>query len=94
MNELLAAAGAVSAVSAAAAVIWKVLRMAGAITEGLRCQLRTDLLRTYYRHKDEKQIRQYEIENFEHNFAAYTALGGNSFVGKIHEEVCSWEVVS
>ena len=94
MNEVLAVAGAVSAVSGAAAVIWKVLRLAGAIGEGLRCQLRTDMLRTYYRHKDEKRIRQYEMETFEHNFAAYTALGGNSFVSKIHEEVCSWEVIS
>ena len=94
MNEVLAVAGAVSAVSGAAAVIWKVLRLAGVIGEGLRCQLRTDMLRTYYRHKDEKCIRQYEMENFQHNFAAYTALGGNSFVGQIHEEVTRWEIVS
>ena len=94
MNELLAAAGAISALAAAAAILCKALRMAGNIVEGIRCQLRTDMLRTYYRHKDEKQIRQYEMENFEHNFAAYNALNGNSFVGKIRDEVCSWEVIS
>ena len=94
MNEVLAAAGAISVLAAAAAILCKALRMAGNIVEGIHCQLRTDMLRTYYRHKDEKQIRQYEMENFEHNFAAYNALNGNSFVGKIRDEVCSWEVIS
>lgn len=94
MNELLTVAGAITAVSAAAAVLWKVYCRFDAIIEGIRCQLRTEILRTYYRHKDDKKMRQYEMENFEHNYRAYTALGGNSFVGNIHEEVCTWEVVS
>lgn len=94
MSELLGAAGAISVLAAAAAILCKGMRMVGNIVEGIRCQLRTDMLRTYYRHKDEKQIRQYEMENFEHNFAAYNALNGNSFVNKIREEVCNWEVIS
>lgn len=94
MSELLGAAGAISVLAAAAAILCKGMRMVGNIVEGIRCQLRTDMLRTYYRHKDERQIRQYEMENFEHNFAAYNALNGNSFVNKIREEVCSWEVIS
>lgn len=94
MNELLTAAGALSALAGAAAVLWKLLRTVEAVVEGIRCQLRTDMLRTYYRHKDEKRIRQYEMENFTHNYAAYTALGGNSFIGQVHEEVSSWEIVT
>lgn len=84
----------ITCVAAAAAVVWKFWEKIDAVVDGIRCQLRTEMLRTYYRHKDEKKIRQYEMENFEHNFKAYTALGGNSFIGNVHEEVCTWEVVS
>ena len=94
MNEAMAIAGLITAVSAAAAVILKILHTINCVMEGLRCQLRTEMLRTYYRHKDDQKIRQYEMENFEHNYAAYTALGGNSFICNIHKEVCTWEVIS
>ena len=75
-------------------MLWKLWQRFDAVVEGIRCQLRTELLRTYYRRKDEKTIRQYEMENFEHNYKAYAALGGNSFIGNVHEEVSSWEIVS
>lgn len=80
--------------AAAVAVVWKLVGRFNAVVDGIRCQLRSEMLRTYYRHKDEGMIRQYEMENFAHNYAAYTALGGNSFIGKIQEEVSQWEVVS
>lgn len=94
MNELIVAAGAISALAAAARILWRLWRGIDAVVEGIRCQLRSDMLRTYYRHKAQKQIRQYEMENFEHNYSAYIALGGNSFIGKVHEEVCGWEVLT
>ena len=84
----------ITLVAGAVAVLWKVYCNLAAVVDGIRCQLRSEMLRTYYRHKDEGTIRQYEMENFEHNFAAYTALGGNSFITNVHEEVCSWEVVT
>ena len=84
----------VTALAAAMGVLWKVYTRFAAVVEGIRCQLRSDMMHTYYRHKDEGKIRQYEAENFEHNFKAYTALGGNSFIGNIHKEVTEWEVVS
>lgn len=94
MEELKAMCAFVTVVAAAAGILWQLYCRFDAVVEGIRCQLRTEMLRTYYRHKDEKCIRQYEMENFEHNYAAYTALGGNSFIGKVHEEVSGWEVVS
>jgi len=94
MQSLVEAAGVLTALAAGAGVLWKLWRSFEAVVEGIRCQLRSDMLRTYYRHKDDKCIRQYEMENFEHNFEAYTALGGNSFIKNVHEEVCSWEVIS
>ena len=63
------------------------------IKEGLRCQLRADIMRTYYRHKDEKTIRQYEAEHFDKCYAAYKALKGNSFIDEIYEKAHDWEVI-
>ena len=94
MEELKTICAVITAVAGASAVVWKFWQKIDAVIDGIRCQLRTEMLRTYYRHKDDKKIRQYEMENFEHNFKAYTTLGGNSFIGKVHEEVASWEVVS
>lgn len=64
------------------------------VAEGQRCQLRSDMLRTYYKHKDEGKIRQYELENFLFLYGAYKAMGGNSFIDKIYKEVVEWEVES
>ncbi len=94
MEQVVFWAGALTAIAGAATVAGRWLRTLRWVVEGIRCQLRTDMLRVYYRHKDDKRIRQYEKENFEHNFRAYTALGGNSFIVDIHNEVKRWEVVS
>lgn len=94
LGEIQQVAAWIVSAAAAAGVLWKIWQKIDAVIDGIRCQLRTELLRTYYRHKDDKVIRQYEMENFEHNYAAYVALGGNSFIGKVHKEVCEWDVVS
>lgn len=64
------------------------------ISNGMKCQLRSDMLRIYYDHKDTKQIRQYEYENFVLLYEAYKALKGNSFIDKIYAEVKTWEIIS
>ena len=64
------------------------------ISNGTKCQLRSEMLRIYYRHKDTEIIRQYEYENFVMLYEAYKALKGNSFIDKIYSEVKTWEVES
>lgn len=61
---------------------------------GIKCLLRTEMMRTYYHNKDKEQIRQYELENFIALYKAYKALKGNSFIDKIYKEVMSWEVIT
>jgi len=34
------------------------------ISNGTRCQLRSEMLRIYYHNHDKRVIRQYEFENF------------------------------
>ena len=64
------------------------------IANGTRCQLRSEMLRIYYHHRESGQIRQYEYENFVMLYEAYKALKGNSFIDKIYKEVQTWEIVS
>lgn len=63
------------------------------IKEGMKCQLRKEMLDIYYRNRETKTIRQYEYENFVHLYEAYKALKGNSFIDKIYEEVHDFEIV-
>lgn len=64
------------------------------ISDGTKCQLRSEMLRIYYHNKETEKIRQYEYENFIFLYEAYKALKGNSFIDKIYKEVSSWEVVT
>ena len=64
------------------------------ITNGTRCQLRSEMLRVYYHNREKNTIRQYEYENFVMLYEAYKALKGNSFIDKIYREVQTWEVIS
>lgn len=64
------------------------------ISNGTRCQLRSEMLRIYYHCRESGKIRQYEYENFVMLYEAYKALKGNSFIDKIYKEVQEFEVVS
>ena len=63
------------------------------IANGTRCQLRSEMLRIYYKHRENEIIRQYEYENFVYLYEAYKTLKGNSFIDKIYSEVKTWEIV-
>ena len=62
--------------------------------QGIKCLLRSEMLRTYYGNKETGRIRQYELENFIKLYKAYKSLKGNSFIDKIYKEVMTWEVVT
>lgn len=64
------------------------------ISNGTKCQLRSEMLRTYYKNREAQTIRQFEYENFILLYEAYKALHGNSFIDKIYEEVHSWEIIN
>lgn len=91
-------AGAITGIGACICLIAKPIRnkVLGLddVKDGQKCLLRSEMLHTYYKHREENQIRQYEYENFIFLYEAYKALGGNSFVDHIYKEVQDWEVVS
>lgn len=74
-------------------VVIPVIVLVRKVANGQRCQLRSEMLRIYYRHREEGKIRQYEYENFVMLYEAYKALKGNSFIDKIYKEVQTWEVI-
>ena len=90
--------GSISAVVALAVLLVKPLRKwvfgMKQIENGQKCLLRSDMLRTYYRHREDGEIRQYEFENFLTTYKAYKALGGNSFIEHIYEEVQDWRIMT
>ena len=68
MNDIVVICGVITATAAATAIVFKCYVWAQRIIEGVRCQLRTAMLHTYYTCKDTKVIRQYEAENFDKNY--------------------------
>lgn len=55
--------------------------------------LRASMLNTYYKNNEKDQLKEYEAQNFELQYAAYKTLGGNSFIDKIHHDIQDWEIV-
>ena len=80
----------VALVAAIVPVIISILK----ISNGTKCQLRSEMLRIYYHHHDTQKIRQYEYENFVLLYEAYKALKGNSFIDDIADEVKTWKITS
>ena len=73
-------------------VIIPVIVLIVMLVNGLKCLLRSEMLRIYYHNKDTRKIRQNEYENFVFLYKAYKALKGNSFIDKIYKEVQTWEI--
>ena len=63
------------------------------IANGTRCQLRSEMLRIYYRNHDRQEIREYEYRNFVELHGAYKALNGNSFIDEIYERIKEWDII-
>lgn len=64
-----------------------------ALKEGQQCLLRSEIVRLYYRHHEDQKLREYEFKNMKQCYHAYKALGGNSFIDRIEEEMREWDIV-
>lgn len=92
MNDFFIIVEIVSGISVLMGIIVPFFVWIHRLVEGQRSQLRSDMLHTYYKHKETKKIRQFELENFILMYKAYKALKGNSFIDVIYKEVIEWEV--
>ena len=94
MTNVIAITALIGEIAALAATIIPIIRSNRKISNGTKCQLRSEMLRIYYHNRESKTIRQYEYENFVMLYEAYKELKGNSFIDKIYNEVKTWEIVS
>ena len=92
--DLTTIATLITEISILLGVVLPVIISVRKISNGTKCQLRSEMLRMYYRHRESGEIRQYEYENFVMLYEAYKALKGNSFIDNIYAEVQTWKVVT
>ena len=94
MMDIAAIAALIGEIGVLLGVVTPLIVSVRKISNGTRCQLRSEMLRIYYNHREKGIIRQYEFENFMMLYEAYKALKGNSFIDKIYREVLEWQVVT
>ena len=97
LMEIAAVAKDICSIATCAALLIKPVREwimgTRALREGQRCLLRSEIVRLYYRHHEDKQLREYEFKNLEQCYHAYKALDGNSFIDHIYAEMQEWEII-
>jgi hypothetical protein len=94
MEQLSMVVALIGEVGVLLGVIIPVIISVRKIKNGVKCQLRNEMLHIYYHNNEKKIIRQYEYENFVYLYEAYKALKGNSFIDKIYKELQEWEIIS
>ena len=94
MNNVTTIATLIGEIGVLVGVIFPVIASVRKIKNGMRCQLRSEMLQIYYRNRESRVIHQYEYENFVYLYEAYKALKGNSFIDKIYKEVQEWEIIN
>ena len=98
LSQLANTAGSIMGLMTFAAILIKPIRewLFGIkdLREAEKCMLRSDMLHTYYKHREEDRIRQYEKENFLLEYKAYKRLKGNSFIDDVEKEIRKWDVIT
>lgn len=97
LTDLIQGAKDICSLATCAALLIRPLREwllgTDALRKGQRCLLRSEILRIYYRHLGDKQLREYEFKNMQQCYEAYKVLKGNSFIDRIHAEMREWEII-
>jgi hypothetical protein len=94
VNQIATVATLIGEIGVLLGVVVPVIISTQKIKNGMKCQLRSEMLQIYYHNREAKVIRQYEYENCVMLYEAYKALKGNSFIDKIYKEVQEWEIIS
>lgn len=65
----------------------------GLMKNALLGLLASEIRKIYYKNLEDRQLRQHEYETEQFCYSAYKAMGGNSFIKHIVEEMDRWTVV-
>lgn len=89
--------GNLAGIVTAAALLVKPIRERllgmGLLKNALLGLLASEIRKIYYRNLEAHTLRQHEYETEQFCYGAYKAMGGNSFIRHIVEEMEHWKVV-
>lgn len=85
-------AGLIIQISTIIGVITPCVMFCVATIRGQKCLLRSAMLAIYYRCNKDKEITQYDYENFALLYDAYKKYRGNSFIDKVKKEIDTYKV--
>ena len=94
MQIVLDTADVITALGVILGVLVTIITIFVLVIRGIKCLMRSEMLRIYYHNEKNEKIRQYEFENFCLLYKAYKALRGNSFIDEIFAKVKTWEIVT
>lgn len=94
MQIILDTADVITALGVVLGVLVTIITIFVLVIRGIKCLMRSEMLRIYYHNEEKETIRQYEFENFCLLYKAYKALRGNSFIDEIFAKVKTWEIVT
>lgn len=73
-------------------LIGKVIIDARAQREATKSLLRTEMVKAYYKYRNNKKMPYYIRSAWYEDYASYKKLKGNSFVDDLKGEIDEWEV--
>ncbi len=94
MQIVLDTADVITALGVILGVLVTIITIFVLVIRGIKCLMRSEMLRIYYHNEKHEKIRQYEFENFCLLYKAYKALRGNSFIDEIFAKVKTWEIIT
>lgn len=94
MQIILDTADVITASGVILGVLATIITIFVLVIRGIKCLMRSEMLRIYYHNEANETIRQYEFENFCLLYKAYKALRGNSFIDEIFAKVKTWEIIT
>lgn len=93
-NVLGNVAGIITAVALLVKPIRERILGMGLLKNALLGLLASEIRKIYYKNLDDQTLRQHEYETVQFCYSAYKAMGGNSFIKHIVEEMEHWKVIS
>lgn len=72
--------------------IGKSIKDARTQREATKSLLRTEMVKIYYKYRDEEKVPYYIKKAWLDNYASYKGLNGNSFIDDLKVEVDDWDI--
>lgn len=93
ISAISAVVGLVASLISLFTIIFGYIRNLKKIREGMKAMLRSGIEHAYYKHAEDKTLKEYERKNIDSLYQAYhDGLHGNSFCADIYEEMRDWKI--